>query len=243
MVSDSGVVVIPLCIPTAQGLLGSMAPELIFPLPSTAMRSTWALEAAAVLWLAEPLLAQMTYLTHSEQNLEKKDWSCPHLPARHCWTIIRNGLIAVNKGKHILKRPRQGCQDTSHCSAMLRVLLWKFTGGAQGQDKGQWLRSHRSVCLSFREPHRKGHQDAFVLPATLISNTRGWVWDSPSSLGTNNPSEEQPEKCDTAVEEMQQWIHATAPTLDTARAAVRRESEVTVQLSRSTGWIQDTGTA
>lgn len=29
---------------------------------------------------------------------------------------------------------------------MLRVLLWKFTGGAQGQKEGQWLGSHRSVC-------------------------------------------------------------------------------------------------
>lgn len=54
----------------------------------------------------------------------------------------------MNKGKHILKRPRQGCQDTSRCSAVLRVLLWKFTGGAQGQDEGQWLGSHRSVCHS-----------------------------------------------------------------------------------------------
>lgn len=32
MISDAGVVAMPLCIPTAQGLLGCMAPELIFPL-------------------------------------------------------------------------------------------------------------------------------------------------------------------------------------------------------------------
>lgn len=56
-----------------------------------------------------------------------------------------NGLIAVNKGKHIQKRPGQGCQDVSRCSAVLRALLWEFTGGIQGQDEGQWLRSHRSV--------------------------------------------------------------------------------------------------
>lgn len=56
-----------------------------------------------------------------------------------------NGLIAVNKGKHIQKRPGQGCQDVSRCSAVLRALLREFTGGTQGQDEGQWLRSHRSV--------------------------------------------------------------------------------------------------
>lgn len=51
----------------------------------------------------------------------------------------------MNKGKHIPKRPRQGCQDTSRCSAVFRGLLWKFTGGASGQDEGQRLRSHRSA--------------------------------------------------------------------------------------------------
>ncbi|KAJ7407086.1 hypothetical protein BTVI_63993 [Pitangus sulphuratus] len=54
-------------------------------------------------------------------------------------------------------------------------------------------------------------------------------------LETNNPFEEQTEKCDTAMEETQQWMHATVPTLDTAWATARRESEVTVLLSRSTG--------
>lgn len=28
---------------------------------------------------------------------------------------------------------------------MFGGLLWKFRGGAQGQDEGQWLRSHRSA--------------------------------------------------------------------------------------------------
>lgn len=87
------------------------------------------------------------------------------------------------------------------------------------------------VCLSFRGAYGKGRQVAFCQQGSC----RDWVWGRPSSLGTNNPFEEQPEKCDTAVEEMQQWMHATVPTLDTARATARRESEVTVLLSCSTG--------
>lgn len=41
-------------------------------------------DAEAPTGLTEPLHAELTYLTHSQQNLEKEDRSCPRLPGRHC---------------------------------------------------------------------------------------------------------------------------------------------------------------
>lgn len=239
MISDAGVVVMPPCTPAAQRLLGCVAPELIFPLQA----QLWGAREHCKPLLSPDLqsLSLPRWLIWLTQNKiwRRTDHALTCLggiaepSSEMAWLLwTRGSTFWRGLGRDAKTYHAAQLCSESFCGSSQEALRDRTKGSSWG-----------ATGLSVIQRSLRKRPPGCVLPARFMSNTRDWVWGRPSSLGTNNPFEEQPEKCDTAVEEMQQWMHATVPTLDTARATARRESEVTVLLSCSTGWIQDTGTA
>lgn len=236
------VVAMPLCIPTAQELLGCMAPDPIFPLQAQPW-GLWTHEHCKPLLYPDlqslSLLRWLIWLTQNKIWRRRTNHALTCLggiaepSSEMAWLLwTRGSTFWRGLGRDAKTHHAAQLCSESFCGSSREALRDRTKGSGWG-----------ATGLSVTQRTLRKRPPGCALPARFMSNTRDWGWGRPRSLGTNKPFEEQPEKCDTATEETRQWMHATVPTLDTARATARRESEVTVLLSPSTGWIQDTATA